>query len=193
MLPLLVGSLLAANPFLKIVIARIKAKGGWQVVFERIARGDALAAIARDYECSRHTMYKLLHKRDQLWDLFVEARRESAMALAEEATEIADAVGTQRNADGSVIPVTRDDIALAKLRVEQRRWLAQAYDKETFGIQPVANQSPILSIGALHLRVLQAPPTPKSLPSGAERPVIDAEVIEEPSTNEVVEAGTGQQ
>lgn len=162
---------MAANPFLRVVIKRIKDKGGWSVVFERIGSGEALTKIAATYECSRHTMYKLLHQKDELWDLFIEARRESAMALAEEATEIVDGLAENKQ-------VTREDVALGKLRVEQRRWLAQAYDRETFGVQQQA-VAPVLSIGELHLAVLQAPPK-KALPTTA------VEVIEEPHA---IEAG----
>jgi len=151
-----------------VVLARIKAAGGWSPIFERIAAGEALSKIAKDYDCSRHTMYKLLHKKDALWTLFQEARRESAMALAEEATDIVDDLASR-------VGVTREDVALGKLRVEQRRWLAQAYDRETFGIQQPAPQQQ-LSIGELYLSVLQAPPTPKQIPSA---PIPDAEIITE--------------
>lgn len=146
------------------MLARIKAAGGWSLVFERIGSGEALTDIAKTYDCSRHTMYKLLHKKEQLWNLFLEARRESAMALADEATEIVDGLAKK-------VDVTREDVALGKLRVEQRRWLAQAYDRETFGIQQQLPQQ-TLSIGELHLSVLQAPPTPKQLPR-----TTDAEII----------------
>jgi hypothetical protein len=114
-------------------------------------------------------MYKLLHKKDALWALFQEARRESAMALAEEASEIADELA-------ALPDKTREDVALAKLRIEQRRWLAQAYDRETFGIQQALPQQ-TLSIGELHLSVLQAPPTIKQLPR-----VVDAEIVAEQTT-----------
>jgi hypothetical protein len=124
-------------------------------------------------------MYKLFHKNEKLWDLFVEARRESAMALAEEGTEILDELA-RPNPDGSIRVVTREDIALGRERVAQRRWLAQAYDRDTFGIQ--TPESGInLSVGALHLRVLMAPPTQPALPSGPRPDAIEAEVIEEPS------------
>lgn len=123
-------------------------------------------------------MYKLLHKKDQLWDLFVEARRESAMALADEATDIIDELASPAP-DGGIRVVTREDIALARERVAQRRWLAQAYDRETFGIQTPESGTSI-SIGALHLRVLQAPPSLQQLPSGAAvSRVVEAEIIDD--------------
>lgn len=168
---------MAGNPFLRLVLQRIREKGGWSPVLERVAAGESLTKIAATYGCSRHSMYKLLHKKEKLWDLFVEARRESAMALAEEGTEILDEM-SRPNADGSIRVVTREDIALGRERVAQRRWLAQAYDRETFGLQtPEAGMN--LSVGALHLRVLMAPPTQPALPSGPRPDVIEAEVIEE--------------
>lgn len=146
-------------------------------MLERVAAGESLTKIAATYGCSRHSMYKLFHKNDKLWDLFVEARRESAFALAEEGTKILDDL-SEPNPDGSLKVVTREDIALARERVAQRRWLAQAYDRDTFGIQtPEANLN--LSVGALHLRVLMAPPSQPALPSGSRPDAIEAEIIEE--------------
>lgn len=176
---------MAGNPFLRLVLQRVREKGGWSPVLERVAAGESLTKIAATYECSRHSMYKLFHKNEKLWDLFVEARRESAMALAEEGTEILDELA-RPNADGSIRIVTREDIALGRERVAQRRWLAQAYDRDTFGIQ-TPESSLNLSVGALHLRVLMAPPTQPApaqpaLSSGS----IDADFEEVP--DEVPEA-----
>lgn len=173
--------ILAANPFLRIVLQRIRAKGGWYPILERVASGEALTKIAKDYECSRHSLYKLLHKKEHLWHLFEEARRESAMALAEEGTDIIDELSTPLD-DGTPRPVTREDVALAKERVAQRRWLAQSYDRETFGIQSAEGQAPI-SIGSLHLKVLMTRSNQKALPSGPQSRVVEAELVAEEPTN----------
>jgi hypothetical protein len=162
---------LAGNPFLRAVWLKVKAAGGWYPILERVAAGEALTKIAEDFGCSRHTMYKLLHKSDKLWDLFIEARRESAMALAEEGTEILDDLDAQA-------VVTREDIMLAKERVAQRRWLAQSFDRDTFGIQAPTGPGGSISLGALHLQVLMTPEKPKALPSGTSS-VVDAEIISE--------------
>lgn len=171
---------MASNPFLRLVWQRVRERGGWSPILERIAKGEALMKIARDYDCSRHTLYKLLHKKEALWNLFEEARRESAMALAEEGTDILDKLA-EPNADGSIRIVTREDIALARERVAQRRWLAQAFDRETFGIQTPEGAGGKLSIGSLHLQVLmtRSAPTAKQLPSGPQPRVVEAEIVEE--------------
>jgi hypothetical protein len=173
---------MAGNPFLRLVLQRVREKGGWSPVLERVAAGESLTKIAATYECSRHSMYKLFHKNEKLWDLFVEARRESAMALAEEGTEILDEL-SRPNPDGSIRVVTREDIALGRERVAQRRWLAQAYDRDTFGLQtPESGLN--LSVGALHLRVLMAPPTQPALPSGSQPRAVEAEFEVEELPNE---------
>lgn len=160
------------------IIHKIKAEGGYQVLLDKIASGRALQRIALDdYQCSRHTLYKILHRHPKLWDLFLMARKESAMALAELASEIADDLTR-----GGKLP-TREDIGAAKLQVEQRMRMAAAYDRETFGLQqPVAGQ--VLSVGSLYLQVLQAAAAPKQLPASgpAALPVKDAEVVEESPT-----------
>lgn len=157
-----------------LVIKRIRAKGGYSYVLDQIASGRALVKIAKeDFECSRHTLYKILHRNDRLWKLFLDARRESAMALAEEAGEIADQLSP-----GSIF--TREDVAAAKLRIEQRMRMAAAFDRETFGIQQ-QQVAPPLSIGSLYLSVLQQAPAAKTLKSGLELPIKEAEIVSTPS------------
>lgn len=176
---------MAGNPFLRLVLQRVREKGGWSPVLERVAAGESLTKIAATYECSRHSMYKLFHKNEKLWDLFVEARRESAFALAEEGTKILDDL-SEPNPDGSIKIVTREDIALARERVAQRRWLAQAYDRDTFGLQtPESGLN--LTVGALHLRVLMAPPTQPALPSGSQPRAVEAEFEVEESDAQTTE------
>lgn len=172
-----------SNPFLRLVLQRIRERGGWTPILERIAAGEALTHIAKDYGCSRWSFYKLLHKKDQLWDLFLEARRQSAMALAEEGTDILDEL-SEPAPDGGIRVVTREDIALARERVAQRRWLAQAYDRETFGIQtPEGGQH--LSIGSLHLRVLMAPQQKTLAPAQQNVLVpVEADIVSEEPAHE---------
>lgn len=175
---------MGSNPFLRKIWLTVKARGGWYPVLERVAAGEALTKIAKDFGCSRHTMYKLLHKSDKLWVLFIEARRESAMALAEEGTDILDEL-SEPLPDGTARVVTREDIMLAKERVAQRRWLAQSFDRDTFGIQAPVGPGGTISLGSLHLQVLMEPVTkPKALPSGNEARVVDAEIISEEPASE---------
>jgi hypothetical protein len=177
-----------SNPFLRKIWLEVRARGGWYPILERVASGEALTKIAKDFNCSRHTMYKLLHKSEKLWDLFIEARRESAMALAEEGTDILDELENQA-------VVTREDIMLAKERVAQRRWLAQSYDRDTFGIQAPTGPGGTISLGALHLQVLMAPEKPKALPSGPQPRVVEAEVvsIEGPADDRAGESSNSEQ
>ncbi len=165
---------MAANPFMHSIIRKIRAEGGYQVLLGKIADGRALTRIALDdYQCSRHTLYKILHRNKKLWDLFLAARRESAMALAEQGLDIVD-----RLKPGSIF--TREDVAAAKIQVEQRMAMAKAFDRETFGDPTPASALPALSIGSLYLQVLQKANAPsKALPSGPALPVKEAEIIQE--------------
>ena len=45
---------MARQPFKRAFLAQVKARGGWSVIFDRIASGETLAAIAKDY--GMHTM-----------------------------------------------------------------------------------------------------------------------------------------
>lgn len=160
---------MAGTPFKKVVRERIRAKGGYSPVFERIASGETLTSIAKDYDCSRQFLRKLLTENEKLATIFHNSQRDAAHALVDDGMQILD--------DS---PVDRDAINLAKARAEYRKWLAGMYDKETFGEKQAG---PILNIGQLHLQALAAAPAmpnSKSLPSGNEHPVLDAVIEEAP-------------
>jgi hypothetical protein len=60
---------------------------------------------------------------------------------------------------------TRAEAQVAKERASMRRWLAERWDRSTFGVQPSA---PAMSIGVLHLHLLKTmlpPPVLITAPS----------------------------
>lgn len=160
---------MAGTPFKKVVRERIRVKGGYSPIFERIASGETLTSIAKDFDCSRQFLRKLLTENEKLATIFHNSQRDAAHALVDDGMQILD--------DSAV---DRDAIALAKARAEYRKWLAGMYDKETFGEKAQGVQ---LNIGQLHLQALAAIPAPppnRSLPSGDARPVLDAVIEEAP-------------
>ena len=75
--------------------------------------------------------------------------REQADTLAEEALQIADAM-----ADTTADPITREQIAVAKERIDVRKWLATVNNPDRY--QPKqANQAINININALHLDALK--------------------------------------
>jgi len=168
---------MSGRPFRRTTLTTIKALGGWSAILARIASGETMASIARDLGCSRQYLSQLLHENIEIADLFSQAQRDAAAALAEEAMQILDDV-----------PAERDEIAKAKARAEHRKWLASVYDRKTFG-EPDKQAHVNISIGQLHLDALRAQPMPlpappKQLTSGADSaPILD--VVPSP-TSEVI-------
>jgi hypothetical protein len=157
------------SDFKRAFFARVKEKGGWQVILERIANGETFKQIAPDYGVSKSYVHRMISRKSQpkLREAYERARRESAEAHAQKALEILD----------NVTP-TRDEIAKARAQAEHRRWLAQAYDRDTFG-PPQQNAQVTLNIASLHLDALRRAAPPRALPSGAspaELPVLPATI-----------------
>jgi len=148
---------MASQPFKRAFIRQVKERGGWSVIFDRIAAGETLASIAKDYGCSRSWLSRLLNEDQQRKALLQVAKQEGAGAHAEEALRIVDEA-----------PVERDALQKARLQVEHRRWMAGVYDREQFG-DPTTPEVQI-NIGALHLdalrhRIIESP-RPLRLPPG---------------------------
>ena len=162
---------MAGTPFKRALFKKIKEQGGWTWVFERIASGDTVLAIATDLGCSRSFLNGLLRTDPKRREIYEAARKESAEALIEKSALEADNVGADR-----------DEIQRARLRIEERRYRAGVYDREQFGEQTKSVGGVVVNIGQLHLdalrqRILPAPaPAPLALPL-----VKDAELEPEPA------------
>lgn len=85
-------------------------------------------------------LYKWLHQTPERWAAWQEAGRQAAEGLNDEALEIAD--------DGDEETVQRD-----RLRVDQRRYMAERLDPATFA-KP--NASVVVNLGGLHLHAVRS-------------------------------------
>jgi len=132
---------MASQPFKRAFLAQVKARGGWSVIFVRIASGETLAAIAKDYGCSRSWLSRLLNEDEQRRALLQIAKREGAAAHVEEALRLVDES-----------PVERDALQKTRLQVEHRRWMAGVYDREQFG--EAATTEVTLNIPQLHVEAM---------------------------------------
>lgn len=130
------------RPFLRAFRQKLKENGGWSVILDRKANGETLNAIAADYGCSYSWLSHQLNDDPTLRELYIAAKKESALRLAEDAMDIVD------NA-----PVERDALTKAKLQADQRRWLASMYDREQFG--EVKADGLTVNIGELYISALQ--------------------------------------
>ena len=134
------------------MIVRIDALGA-DALLARIAGGEPLKAVAASIGVSRQVLSGVLNS-EQNRDGLRAAREQAAHALAEEALEISDAAKPQ-------------DVQVAKLRTDTRRWLASKWAPRDYGEQAGVNVN--ISFTQLHIDSLrksasaQHPPAPPIL------------------------------
>jgi hypothetical protein len=146
---------------------RIREAGGFATVYEWVATGETMAAIAQVLGCSTTLLREILTQTDERRALFDNARRESASAHAERGLEIID--------EPLPLLASNADVQHRKERANYRRWLASKLDKETFGDTPLVqvNSNPTLIFAQQYLQALKSP-----VPSGPSLPVKEAEIVE---------------
>ena len=138
---------MAGKALRKRVFAEIETRGGAEYLQEYIAEGGTVLDLADELGCSRTYLSRHLNAHPGYKVALDEARRENADKLADEALHIADALA---DADG----VTREQIAVAKERIDVRKWLATVNHPDRY--QQNKNGPTItLNINALHLDALR--------------------------------------
>ena len=129
------------------ILLEIGTRGGPDYVREYIASGGTLKDLAEALGCSRTYLSRHLNAHEDYAPVIAEARREHADALADEALEIADKLATADE-------VTREQIAVAKERIDVRKWLATVNNPDRYQTNrngPVVN----INLGDLHLEALR--------------------------------------
>lgn len=149
-------------PVKRKLLKDIKRQGGFTAVLERIANGESVGKVATTFGVSRGMMIKVLTDNGADKSAFDEARRLSAEAHVEKATDIADHV-----------KANRDDIFKARLQIGHLQWLASKLDRDTWGETPTPAVQ--VTINTLHLDALRAaPPARIPLPSPTPVEVLNA-------------------
>jgi hypothetical protein len=138
---------MAGKALRKRLFAEIEARGGAEYLQEYIAEGGTVLDLATELGCSRTYLSRHLNANADYKAALDEARRENADKLADEALQIADAL-----ADATEI--TREDIAVAKERIDVRKWLATVNHPDRYQ-QNKGGPTITLNINALHLDALR--------------------------------------
>lgn len=138
---------MAGKALRKRVFADIETRGGAEYLQEYIAEGGTVLDLADELGCSRTYLSRHLNAHPEYKSALDEARRENADKLADEALHIADALA---EADG----VTREQIAVAKERIDVRKWLATVNHPDRYQ-QNKNGPTVVLNINALHLDALR--------------------------------------
>ncbi len=129
------------------LLAEIADRGGPEYVREYIATGGTILDLANELGCSRTYLSRHLNANDEYRPVIEEARREQADTLAEEALQIADALA---DAD----EITRERIAVAKERIDVRKWLATVNNPDRYQTNK-GGPTITLNINQLHLDALR--------------------------------------
>ena len=131
------------------IFAEIAARGGAEYLQEYVAEGGTVLDLAEELGCSRTYLSRHLNADEGYKAALDDARREHADRLADEALKIADSL-----ADPALPPATRDGIAIAKERIDVRKWLASVNHPDRY--QQNKNGPVItLNISQLHLDALR--------------------------------------
>ena len=138
---------MAGKALRKRLFAEIETRGGAEYLQEYIAEGGTVLDLANELGCSRTYLSRHLNANPDYKAALDEARRENADKLADEALGIADALA---DAEG----VTKEQIAVAKERIDVRKWLATVNHPDRYQ-QNKNGPTVVLNINALHLDALR--------------------------------------
>lgn len=138
---------MAGKALRKRVFAEIETRGGAEYLQDYIAEGGTVLDLANELGCSRTYLSRHLNAHSEYKAALDDARRESADKLADEALGIADALADDPE-------VTREQIAVAKERIDVRKWLATVNHPDRYQ-QNKSGPTVVLNINQLHLDALR--------------------------------------
>jgi AraC-like DNA-binding protein len=138
---------MAGKALRKRVFAEIEARGGAEYLQDYIAEGGTVLDLATELGCSRTYLSRHLNAHPEYKTALDDARRESADKLADEALQIADSLADD-------VEVTREQIAVAKERIDVRKWLATVNHPDRYQ-QNRNGPTVVLNINQLHLDALR--------------------------------------
>lgn len=157
------------RPVLRKFSAHVEEAGGDHVILDRIAAGDYVTEIAREWGVSRYTLYAW---RDDGGEERVEAWNHARELSAEAHVEDAEKILFEDAPPG----ISSAEVSLRKEQANFKRWLASKRNREEYGDDRQAVNVNVTA-GTLHLEALQEHGT---LPPEEDEPEqIPAEVVED--------------
>lgn len=138
---------MAGKALRKRLLQEIGDRGGPEWLRDYISEGGKISDLATELGCSRSYLSRHLNAEDDYKAVMLEARQEYADKLADEALDIADGMA---GIDG----ITREQVAVAKERIDVRKWLAAVNSPDRFR-QNNNGPSVTININQLHLEALK--------------------------------------
>ena len=138
---------MAGKALRKRLLAEIGDRGGPEWLQDYIAEGGTIARLSEELGCSRTYLSRHLNAQPEYKAVIIDARQEYADKLADEALEIADGMA-------DVEGISREQVAVAKERIDVRKWLAAVNSPDKFR-QNNNGPSVTININQLHLEALK--------------------------------------
>jgi hypothetical protein len=138
---------MAGRALRKKLLAEIDGRGGPEWLQDYISEGGKISDLAIELGCSRSYLSRHLNAHPDYSAVILEARGEYAEKLADEALDIADGMA-------DVEAITREQVAVAKERIDVRKWLAAVNSPDRFR-QNNNGPSVTININQLHLEALK--------------------------------------
>lgn len=160
------------------VASAIRNRGGIDWLFEQIAEGQTITALAKQLGVGRTALSMWLNRPGRK-ERLIAAQQEGAYALTEESQYIADNIKPETGTDGTTVIVPMSEaLAKARIQIDVRRDRAAVLNREVFGKQAPREDSDLgeLLVGAL---VAVAKRHQPQLPAATEPPPV--EIVVEPS------------
>jgi hypothetical protein len=158
------------------VIRLVDEKGGLEPIYERLAGGEALIDIAKDYTpagrekpLSRTFFYWMMTRTPELKEAYQKALEVKADHLVEEGMKLIDDAA-----------LTREAIQKADAQAKFRIWFAGKLNRKTYGDPDKQGVQVVLNIETLHLDALRkSPANVPALPaySGTALPPVKEAII----------------
>lgn len=134
-----------------LVAAAVRNRGGIDWLFDQIAQGRTISALARDLAIGRSALSMWLNKPERK-ERLVAAQQEAAYAITDEQQDIADGIKPETGIDGTTVIVPMSEaIAKARLQIDVRRERAAVLNREIFGKQAPRGDNDLgeILVGAL--------------------------------------------
>ena len=131
---------MAGMPKRKAIVDQIEIMGGEEELLNGIMDGVSLSSMCKSWGVSRGMMYWWLHRDDERWDAFLDARKLGAYSIADDIHVIEEGM-------------TDKSVFVDRERVRIKQWLAERANRQAFGKQDNSIQvGVVITAASLHLQ-----------------------------------------
>ena len=135
---------MAGKPLTRNIISHVTEQGGADWLYEQIASGVTVSQIAKQFECARGTMSRVLNSNPEWAKALEKGRLEAADAIAERGLELVDGLSATSGTN---------EIAAIREQANYRKFMAGALNAELYGGK--ASSHITINLGDLHIEALK--------------------------------------